>query len=145
MKMVDYENNKSNVNWFTIFVLVIAIFAIALTVANIIYYNRISRGNVIQKGESIAMLIINIIFGIFAIILTILALWILFSHPHTKIRTPETEVSTPQTQIKARPVVSVSQPGSMTRYISPSLSEQPPALIKTEESLIQGAQAGESL
>ena len=69
--------------WFKIIIIIVAAATIGVSIANIIYYNRIRSSNstVISHNEAVTMLWINIILIVFAAVIFIWAIWrLIFPH-----------------------------------------------------------------
>lgn len=86
------------VNWFGIVVLIICIFLIALTIANIYYFNRIRTGGTISNGTATALAWLNFFFLLIVAILLILSIYFMISRGR-KIKVCATTVA------KSPPVV----------------------------------------
>lgn len=67
-------SDTTETRWFKIVTLVAAGFFSGLFIANVIYYNRLRNGGNVTKGEATAMLWIN---GILLVIAIILFVWAL--------------------------------------------------------------------
>ncbi|PCJ29034.1 MAG: hypothetical protein COA94_02825 [Rickettsiales bacterium] len=70
-------SNTTETRWFKIFVSVITAFVVGISIANVVYYNRIRTGtcNAITRGEADAMFWINIIVSISSGLLFVWSLW----------------------------------------------------------------------
>lgn len=96
-------------NWFGIVVVVICIFLIALTIANIYYFNRVRTGGSISSGTATALAWLNFFFLLITAILLILSVYYLASRGR-KIKVcasppqPGVPVKQPDIVVEAPPV-----------------------------------------
>jgi predicted membrane protein len=73
--------SQSATLWLGVAIALIMIVIIALTIFNIIQYNRSRQGVGIPKGEANTLFWLNIIVGVLAVIGLILGVWLIFIRP----------------------------------------------------------------
>jgi hypothetical protein len=77
-KIVKLDTGKvrtSEQPWFRIVVAILAIFVAGFSIANVIYYYKLSKGNSVSKGEGYAMLCLSVIILIPTIFVMIWAIF----------------------------------------------------------------------
>jgi hypothetical protein len=111
---------KSTFDWFSILILIVAAVIVGLTIANILYFNRIRQGGTVQPSEASSMVWLNVIVMIGAVIVFLIALWVLFSHKEIvcSIATGTKVAAVTPAVVPAAPVT-VSKTVTQTTYTPP--------------------------
>jgi len=115
--------------WFKILVIIMAIFVIAVVIANIIYFNHIRQGKIVSTGSATALAILNFIILLVAVVVMILAFYTIFSSGGTKKYCPVT--STAPVTVKTPPPQLVTKgcpPCGTTQYVTPTYVTQQPQI-----------------
>ena len=84
----------TSIQWFLIVIILFTIWVIALSIANVVYYNRIRTGGIVQSGEAAALVWISVLTIVVAFVIFCVTLWYLFSGRTSVCAPPPTATAT---------------------------------------------------
>lgn len=132
MSEVVKTTESGSSRWFNILVFIVSGFVAGLSIANIIYYSRVKRANgscTVSSGEANAMIWVNVIVLVFALIIFLWSLWrLLFGHQYTK------EVTQNLTNYLNAPPTGLVTPGTYKPV--PVLSTQTPVVVPSQSPVV---------
>lgn len=120
--------------WFKIIIALLSAIIVGITIANIVYFNRIRTGtcNAVNSGQATTMLWVNVILLIISIIVFIWSLWRLFLSGDTRRNIQHYMLSPEAGMQMGFAPTSVTSPSITTPSItSPTVFTQPPVAVTT--------------
>lgn len=131
-------SDTTNTKWFNALILILSLFILGFSIANIVYYTRIRNspcttgsGSPITNGEALAMIIVNSLILIVSLIFIFIALWRLFFTKSSREYISQQAVLKAQQaqrlaqQAQARAIAYGQQPAGYFDYGAPNGTPSP--------------------